>query len=150
MTKTPWIMRLPQGVREQPAWIFIGLLLSLVGLSYATGVTTSSISQVITTVGLRVWGSILFIAGLMVIMSVVRAKVAFEKFALRIMSMVLFCYVGWIVTAIDWKRAAMTVALGLIVICSAEVRIAFLKLQLQAPTIQSIKIELPLESDPDE
>jgi hypothetical protein len=94
MTKTPWVMRLPRGLRDQPAWVFIGFLVTLGGLGFVTGLTESSVSQAIGTTGLRVWGAVLLLSGLGVLSATLSAKPALEKLALRVLSLCMFVYVG--------------------------------------------------------
>lgn len=127
MTKTPWIMRLPRGLREQPAWVFIGVLVTLGGLGFVTGVTESSVSQAIGTTGLRIWGALLLISGLGVLSATLSARPALEKLALRVLSLCIFVYAGYLLTIVDWKRAAMNVVLCGVLIGLAEIRIATLK-----------------------
>jgi hypothetical protein len=127
MTKTPWVMRLPRGLREQPAWVFIGILVTLGGLGFVTGLTESSVSQVVGPVGLRVWGATLLLSGLGVLSATLSAKPALEKLALRALSLCMFVYAGWILTVIDWRRASMSVLLCAVLIGIAEVRIGTLK-----------------------
>jgi hypothetical protein len=123
----PWIMRLPTGLREQPAWVFIGILVGLAGVGYLTGLTESSISQTIGTTGLRVWGAFLAFSGFAVTWATIRASPVLEKLALRILSLCLFVYGGWLSLVIDFKRVAMSLVLILTLIFLAEVRVAVLR-----------------------
>lgn len=129
--RKPWIMRLPGGLREQPAWVFIGLLIGLAGLGYVTGLSDSSIKQAIGEVGLRVWGTVLMLSGFAVTVATVRARPALEKLALRVMSICMLAYMGWLLTIVDFRRAAMSLVLVLVLVGLAEIRIGFLKLLLQ-------------------
>lgn len=127
MTKTPWIMRLPRGLRDQPAWVFIGFLVTLGGLGFVTGLTESSVSQAIGTTGLRVWGAVLLLSGLGVLSATLSAKPALEKLALRVLSLCMFVYVGYLFVVVDWKRVAMSAILCAVLIGLAEIRIGTLK-----------------------
>lgn len=127
MTKTPWIMRLPRGLREQPAWVFIGVLVTLGGLGFVTGLTESNVSEAIGPTGLRIWGAVLLLSGLGVLSATIAARPALEKLALRVLSLSIFVYAGWLLTVVDWKRAAMSVVLCAVLIGLAEIRIATLK-----------------------
>jgi hypothetical protein len=129
--RIPWIMRLPQGLREQPAWVFIGLLIGSIGVTYVTGVADSSITRAVGEAGLRVWGSFLVFSGFGVVYATVRAKPALEKLTLRILSLCMFVYQGWLLTVVDWRRALMSCVLVLILISLAEVRVAVLKTLLR-------------------
>lgn len=122
MGKPPLILRLPLGLREQPAWVFIGVLIFLTGLSYLSGFTESMISHAIGDVGLRVWGGILSLAGFLLVWATVAARPALEKLSLRIMSCSLAAYAGYLLTVTSFKRAAMSVVLTLLLIGIAEIR----------------------------
>lgn len=132
MPRLPWVMRLPRGLREQPAWVFIGLLVGLSGVSYLTGVADSSVSRAIGETGLRVWGGFLAFSGFSVLWSTLVADPVLEKLALRIMSLSMLVYGGWVVTIIDIRRAVMTLALTLILSGLAEIRVGVLRALLKA------------------
>lgn len=127
MAKPPLTMRLPRGLREQPAWVFIGSLLFLVGLGYLTGFTHSMIAEAIGQAGLRVWGGILSLSGGLLIAATVLARPAMEKLALRCMSLTLLAYAGYLLTVATYERAAMTVVLAVLLIGLAEFRVMTLK-----------------------
>ncbi len=127
MGKPPLIMRMPRGLREQPAWVFIGSLLSLVGLSYVSGFTESVISQAIGEFGLKVWGGFLLAAGILLVTATIKAKPALEKLALRAMTLTLLTYTGYLLTVTSFKRAAMTVVLAILLSGLAEFRVLHLK-----------------------
>lgn len=133
--KPPWVLWLPPGVRERPSWVFIGTLVALTGLTYVFGLTTSSIALVIGAVGLKIWGGILSASGFGVIVATVRNNPAFEKLALRFMSLSIFAYVAWIITAVGIGRAAMTLVFGAFLITSCEIRSAFIRLMLNNPNL---------------
>lgn len=120
--KPPLILRLPRGLREQPAWVFIGSLIFLVGLSYLTGFTESVISQAIGMTGLKVWGGILAASGALLISATVYARPALEKLSLRAMTCSLLAYGGYLLTVSSFKRAAMTVVLVILLAGIAEIR----------------------------
>jgi hypothetical protein len=120
-------MRLPRGLRDQPAWVFIGFLVTLGGLGFVTGLTESSVSQAIGTTGLRVWGAVLLLSGLGVLSATLSAKPALEKLALRVLSLCMFVYVGYLFVVVDWKRVAMSAILCAVLIGLAEIRIGTLK-----------------------
>jgi hypothetical protein len=119
-------MRLPAGLREQPAWVFIGVLVGLVGLSYVTGFTESSIAQAVGVNGLRVWGAFLTLSGFGVVWATVAADRALERLSLRVLSICLLVYSAWLMTVVDWRRAVMTITLTVILVLLAEIRIAVL------------------------
>lgn len=127
MPKTPWIMRLPRGLREQPAWVFIGVLVALSGLSFLFGLSQSSISEAVGPTVLRVWGAFLFLSGSGVVASTLAARPALEKLALRVLSLCMGVYLGWLLTVVEFSRAIMGVVLGAVLIGLAEIRIAVLK-----------------------
>ncbi len=132
MSKTPWVFRLPPGLREQPAWVFIGTFVALAGLGYLLGISDSStVTRVVTETVLRVWGGVLFVAGLLVIYSTIRANKPLEKLALRVQSISLLLYMGWIVTAIPVSKATLTVALCICLAGLSEIRIAVIKVLLR-------------------
>lgn len=126
MTKPPLTMRLPRGLREQPAWVFIGCLFFLVGLTYLTGFTESVISKAIGEMGLRVWGGSLMACGGGLVWATVAARPALEKLALRATSLTLVAYTGYLLTVTNFQKAAMTIALSVLLIGLAEFRVVTL------------------------
>lgn len=126
-TRVPLIMRVPLGVREQPAWLFIGFMVSLVGFGQATALLESSIRQAVSEGGARAWGCILLVAGLLLMYATVTSRAALERFALRVLTMSIVAYAGWLLVAVPWNRAATAVILigCLAVVC--EVRVWHLK-----------------------
>lgn len=146
MTKPPLITRLPRGLRDQPAWVFIGSLLFLVGLTYLTGFTESVISKAIGDMGLRVWGGILMTCGGGLVWATVASRPALEKLALRATSLTLVAYTGYLLTVTDFQRAAMTVVLSVLLIGLAEFRV----LTLTALIRQSEEFRQVMEVDPGE
>lgn len=132
MSKTPWVFKLPLGLREQPGWVFIGTFISLVGLGYLAGLSKSSaVSQVVSETTLQIWGGVLFTAGVLVVYSTIRANKPLEKLALRVQSIALLMYMGWIVTAIPITSATLTIALCVILSGLSEIRIAVIKILLR-------------------
>lgn len=136
----PLIDRVPLGVREQPAWIFIGVMFVLVGLGYVTGTAQSMLSEAIGETGLKVWGSSLMLSGLLLIVATARARPSMEKLALRIMSSNIFAYAGWLLAVIPWNRAATTVVLSGSLIVLAEFRVMHIRALMKRTTI--IRYEL--------
>lgn len=129
--RIPWIMHLPQGLREQPAWVFIGFLIGLVGITYVTGVADSSITMAVGETGLRIWGCFLVFSGFGVVYATVAASPALEKLTLRVLSLCMFVYQGWLLSVVDWRRALMSCVLVLVLISLAEIRVAVLKTLLR-------------------
>lgn len=128
-------MRLPGGLRDQPAQIFIGALFGLAGLSYMIGVAESnSITQVLDPTWLRVWGGFLLLTGALVVWSTWSANRPLERMALRFMSLGLLVYIGWILAAVPFARAVISVALVACLIIYAEIRVAVIKALLRPPT----------------
>lgn len=130
MTKPSWVARLPPGLREQTGWIFIGLMVTLVGLGYATGLTTSAVQQAIGGIGLRVWGGFLATSGTLVIWATLKQIAAHEKLALRLLACCLGAYACWLPIVVPWRNASMTIILSIVLIVLAEIRVGFLKLTL--------------------
>lgn len=130
--RPPLLMRLPPGLRDQPAWVFIGFLVGMVGLSYLTGITESSISHAVGKTGLHVWGAFLMCSGFGVVWATISANHALERFTLRLLSLCLLVYMGWLLTVVDWRRAVMNVALTIVLVFLAEVRVAVLRSLLRA------------------
>lgn len=128
----PWVMRLPGGLRDQPAQIFIGGLFALAGLSYMLGIAESnSITQVLDPTWLRVWGGFLLLSGVLVIWSTWCANRPLERMALRFMSLGLLMYIGWILAAVPFVRAVFTLALVACLIVLSEIRVAVIKVLLR-------------------
>lgn len=123
-----WVLRLPRGLREQPAWVFIGLMVALVGLGYATGLTTSSIQRVVGGEGLKGWGAFLVVTGVLLVFATIKGKPALEKLALRWLVISLLAYCSWLVYTVNIKQASMTIALTVILVVLAEIRIGFIKI----------------------
>lgn len=98
----------------------------MVGLTYLTGFTESSISRAIGESGLRVWGGILMSCGLGLVWSTMASRPALEKLALRSTSLTLVAYTGYLLIVTDVKRAAMTVVLSVLLIGLAEFRVVTL------------------------
>lgn len=134
--KPPWIMRLPRGVRERPSWVFIGSILALVGLTYALGISQSRVAESIGGIGLKAWGSILCASGVGIIVATFKNAVAFEKLAQRFAQLSILAYVAYVSISVDITQAAMTLALGAILLATCEIRIAFLNLQLNPVDIK--------------
>jgi hypothetical protein len=132
-----WVLKLPKGLREQPAWVFVGIMVALVGAGYLTGYTTSSVEQAIGNRGLKGWGGFLVITGLLVTWATWAAKPALEKMALRWLVFALLAYTSWLATAVSFRVAAMTFMLAAILIVLAEIRIGFIKLILAAADVSS-------------
>lgn len=129
--RRPWILRLPRGLREQPAWVFIGILVGFAGLSYLFGYTESSVAKAIPQIGLQIWGFLLTFSGFGVVLAVLRSRPALEKFALRVLSVCLLVYMGWLTTVVDFRRLVLSVVLTLALVVLAEIRIAVIKMLLQ-------------------
>jgi hypothetical protein len=122
-----WVSRLPTGLRDQPAWVFIGFLIGVVGLTYVAGISESSISRAVGVNGLRVWGAFLMCSGFGVVWATIGASHALERLSLRLLSICLLVYSGWLLTVVSWQRAAMTLALTVVLVLLAEIRVAVLK-----------------------
>lgn len=128
--KPPLLLRVPLGLREQPAWVFIGILIFLVGLSYLTGFTNSIITEAIGDIGLKVWGGLLALSGLLVTWATIVAKPVMEKFSLRIMTCTLLMYAGYLATVVPVRDAAMTTVLTILLSGLSEFRVAHLRFLL--------------------
>lgn len=126
-SKKPLIMRVPVGVREQPAWIFIGFLCAVSGFGQATDLLESSIRSAIGETGAHIWGTILMMSGILLMHATIMAKPALERLALRVLSSSIIAYGGWLLVVAPLRRAGTAVILigCLIVVC--EVRIWHLK-----------------------
>jgi hypothetical protein len=130
-SKVPWVMRLPGGLREQPAWIFIGTLCALAGLSYLVGLAESStITQVLDPLWVRVWGGYLCLSGLLVVGATWMRNSPLERMALRFLSLGFLVYMGWLLAVLPPSRAALTVTMCLALCVLAEIRIAVLTMAM--------------------
>lgn len=136
--RNSWVSKLPSGLRDQPGWVFIGTLVALAGLSYLFGFSNSTATQVVSALWLRTWGGLLFISGALVVISTIRANKPLEKLALRVQSISLFVYMVWVLSAISFSRATLTVALCVCLIGLSEIRIAVLK-ALMRPLPESVR-----------
>lgn len=122
-TRKPLIMRVPEGIREQPAWIFIGLLMLMSGLGYVTGQADSAIVKAIGETGVRIWGGTMMFSGTLLILATTSARMSLEKLALRIMSANLLAYLGWILVSVPFNRTAATIVLCGALIALSEFRV---------------------------
>jgi hypothetical protein len=120
-------MRTPRGLREQPAWVFIGVMVLLTGLSYMTSFTESMVSRAIGDLGLRIWGALFAGSGLLLVIATVGSKASLEKLALRTMTCTLLSYAGYLMTVAPVRRAAFTVVLVLLLSGLIEFRVYQLK-----------------------
>lgn len=123
-----WVMRLPRGVREQPGWVFIGLMSTVTGISYLTGLASSaSITSILNPVFVRAWGGFLLLAGVLVAVSTAISNRPLERLSLRLLSLGIIIYLGWILTVVPLSRSMVVLTLGASLAGLCEVRIAFLK-----------------------
>ncbi len=121
------MMRLPLGVREQPAWIFIGFMVSLVGFGQTTGLLDSSVSQAVGHIGLKAWGATLMLSGVLVMVATVKGRPSLERLALRLLTCNLVTYLGWLLVVAPFQRAATTVILAVCLAVVCETRVWHLK-----------------------
>lgn len=127
-----WVMQLPGGLREQPAWVFIGTLAAVTGLSYLLGVAQSTtISKILSSDWLRVWGGFLCLSGALVVIATVTTNRALERLALRFLSLGFLVYLGWVLTAAPLSRAMVSTVTCLSLIGLAEIRVAVLKVAMR-------------------
>lgn len=125
-------MRLPPGLRDQPAFVFIGAMCAMAGLAYLLGVAEStSITRVLDVLWLRVWGGFLCLSGTLIVVSTWISNKPLERLSLRFLSLGILVYMGWILTAVPLSRAAFTVALCLILVALAEIRVGVIKTLLR-------------------
>jgi hypothetical protein len=135
-------MRLTPGLRDQPAWIFIGTLVALAGLSYLLGIAESTnITRVLDERWLRVWGGFLFVSGGLVVGSTLATNKALERMSLRFLSLGLLVYMGWILTAVPFSRATITVTMCVSLIGLSEIRVAVLKTLLKPLPVRLMGVD---------
>lgn len=131
-----WVMHLPRGLREQPAWVFIGTLSAASGASYLLGISSSSaVSSVLETGWLQAWGAFLAFSGSLVVGATVATNRPLERLSLRLLSVGFLVYLGWVLTAIPPTRAMVTVVSCVSLIGMAEIRVAILKAAMRPPPI---------------
>lgn len=124
-------MRLPRGLREQPAWVFIGTLSAVTGLTYLLGISQSAVSRILDEGWLRGWGGFLFLAGVLVVISTIMGNRPLERLSLRFLSLGFLVYLGWILTAVPPTRAMFTSVTCLSLVGLAEIRVAVLKVAMR-------------------
>lgn len=139
--KVPLIMRVPTGVREQPAWIFIGILVFMGGLGYLTGQSTSAVTEAIGHNGLRIWGVVLMVTGALLNVATALARPSLEKLALRILSCAMFAYTGWVLVVVPLDRTTPTVILAGSLIALAEFRVWHLRTLIKRTEIIRHELE---------
>lgn len=129
-------MRLPRGLREQPAWVFVGTLTIATGLSYLTGLaSSSSIVRVMDPMWLKVWGGFELLSGVLVLFSTIKGDRALERLSLRFLSLGFLMYLAWVLTAVPLSRAMVTTVSCISLAGLAEIRIAVLKVVLRPAPI---------------
>lgn len=134
------VMKLPLGVREQPGWIFIGVLCALVGLSHVLGISQSTVTQQLDRVWLTAWGAGLFIAGVLIVHSTARQNRPLERLSLRLMAIALVVYMAWILMVVP-ERAGMTVFMGLALVVTSQIRVAVIGILFDPPVTVSKEVE---------
>lgn len=123
-----WFTRLPLGVREQPAWIFIGVLLSLGGFGYASGTADSTaVTKAIGAGGMQIWGGFMMASGLLLIVATSMARPSLEKLALRLVSSTMLAYLGWVIVTVPFAKAATVVILCGALVALSEFRVMHLR-----------------------
>lgn len=133
-------MRLPTGVREQPGWIFIGAFCALAGFTYLLGISESNIAEVLGSIGLQVWGGFLCLSGLMVVGSTWATNRPLERLSLRFLSLGLAAYTAWVILAVPFTKATLTIVLCGCLIGMSEIRIAVIKSALKPlPQLPEVK-----------
>jgi hypothetical protein len=125
-------MRLPGGLREQPAWVFIGALCALSGLAYLLGIAESNaITRVLAPLWLQVWGGFLLISGGLLTVSTWTSAKPLQRMSLRFLSLGLLVYMGWMLVALPLSRAAFTAMLCVALVGLAEIRVAVLQMAMR-------------------
>ena len=122
LSKPPLMLRIPPGLRDRPAWVFIGFMTFVGGISYVAGFAESTISTAVTKNGLRVWGAVFAIAGLGLMLATMKAKPALEKLALRVFSASLLVYGGWLLVVVPIQKAMIPVIYVFLLAVVAELR----------------------------
>lgn len=129
-----WVMRMPRGLREQPAWIYIGALCALAGASYLSGLAESTtITRIMPGLALRIWGGFLLNSGMLLIYSTWTSRTAMERLSLRLLSVGLLVYLGWIWAAVPFGRAVLPSASILSLVGLARIRAAYLRVLINHP-----------------
>lgn len=130
--RASWILYLPRGLQDQPAWVFIGTLVCFSGLSYLLGFSQSTtLNRVLDPDLLRIWGGFELFAGALVVYSTIRSSRPLERLALRFLSLGFLVYVGWILTAAPLNRAMVTTVTCISLVGLTEIRVAVLKASLK-------------------
>lgn len=117
-------MKLPRGVREQPGWVFIGVVCALVGLSYLLGISESRITESLNPAWLRLWGAVLCVTGFLVAIATITLNRPLERLSLRLLAIGLLVYMGWIIAVVGPQRASMVVFMCLSLIVTSQIRVA--------------------------
>lgn len=137
--RKPWVMWLPEGLRDQQGWVFIGFMCTLSGVSHLIGFSEpTTITRVLDPLWLKIWGGVLTASGILIMTSVVRMNRPLEAFALRVLSVSCLVYMGWIVASVGVAKALFLVFLCLVLVVLAEIRVRVIKLLLK-PLPQSAK-----------
>lgn len=126
--RMPWILRLPAGVRNNPAWIFIGSFFMISGFTLVTGVGGSpTVKAVLPPYFMNIWGALILLGGGGLIYATIKADILLERLLLRTLSISLVVYLVWIIGAAGIGRSIVSTALGLTLVVIFEIRVAVIK-----------------------
>ncbi len=120
-------IRIPLVLYEHPLGVFLVILLTLTGFTYAAGIAQPSrLVEKLDDGWLRVWGALLFASSLMLLISMMRRSIPLEKLALHLTSICMAVYGAWI-GAVGGFNATVTVVLCALFVFFCGLRIRVLK-----------------------
>jgi hypothetical protein len=138
----PMVDRVPIGIQLGGGWLFVGILTSLTGLGFLTGITEStSITRVLNHEWLQVWGGVLLVAGILLCVAISLSKAALEKLALNLMCVALLVYGGWISSAVPIDKTGITLILIIGFVTLAQVRVAVIRKLLKPKDIREVSTD---------
>ncbi len=123
-----WVSRLPLGIQEQAGWLFIGILFFLSGLTYALGISESTVvTKAIGPTPLHFWGVGLAFGGGLLSYAIIRSRIVMERLALRFSSISILVFLGFVIVSVPVINAVFSVALGSSLVLLMEIRAAVIK-----------------------
>lgn len=135
--KAPWVLRLPSVFQINSSLIFIAFMVSIVGLAALFGFSDpQSITSQMAYPFYKAWGFGLTATGIMLAVGIFRRDELIEKFAARILSMMLFTFAAWAIAAVGMQKSIVTTALTIVVVFLLEQRISLINVLLYAQMIQ--------------
>lgn len=150
--KKPWIFYLPRGIQANPAGVFIGMMLAIVGLAGFLGLAEpTTITKALPFWFYTAWAFSLIPMGIGLVIGVIKRDQLWERFTSRSLSILIGVYALWALSAVGPGRAAVTLAFAMILMFVLEVRIGVINVLINPlQYMKHIDIKLPVELEREE